>query len=316
MKPKIDKLMSTSRPFLTDGGFETWLFFVEGFDAPEFAANMLLDDPAARAKMREYQNRFLGMAAAADTGYVLDTNTWRGCVSWAEVLGMTQGEFLQLTVDAIDLAREISEDWDGQVDPVLINGVIGPAGDGYDATNAPDQDKSEQLHRPQIDVFADKGVDMVSAITMTNVPEAIGIVRGAAKRGLPVVVSYTVETNGRLPTGDTLAEAIERTDAATDNAPLYYMINCAHPDHFHDLTGSGEDWLRRLGGIRANASRLSHAELDAAETLDDGDPDEFGHLHLSIYDQMPNLRVIGGCCGTDDRHVRCVSQHIHRKSAA
>lgn len=316
MKSKIDKLMSTPRPFLTDGGFETWLFFVEGFEAPEFAANMLLKDPAARAKMREYQNRFLDMAAAADTGYVLDTNTWRGCVSWAEVLGMTQNAFLDLTADAVDLAREIAREWEGRVDPILINGVIGPAGDGYDATSAPDAAVAEKLHQPQTDVLADKGVDVVSAITMTNIPEAIGIVRAAAKRNLPTIVSFTVETDGRLPTGDSLGDAVRATDAATGSAPLYYMINCAHPDHFRDLTGSGEDWLGRLGGLRANASRLSHAELDAAEILDDGDPDEFGHLHLGLFEQVPNLRVVGGCCGTDDRHVRCISHHIHRRSAA
>lgn len=229
---------------------------------------------------------------------------------------MTEEAFLALTADAIDLARNIADEWESKVDPILINGVIGPSGDGYDPTNAPDEYMAERLHQPQVDVFADKRVDMVSALTITNVPEAIGVVRAANNRDLPIVISFTVETDGRLPTGESLADAIGITDAATDATPLYYMINCAHPDHYGSLVASDAAWLQRLGGIRSNASRLSHAELDVAETLDDGDPDEFGHLHLQIFNQMPHLRVIGGCCGTDDRHVQCVSHHLHQKTAA
>jgi homocysteine S-methyltransferase len=316
MNTKIEKLVSSRQPFLTDGGFETWLFFVEGFDAPEFAANLLLDDPKAHARTRAYHDRFLAMAAAAGTGYVLDTNTWRGCVSWAEKLAITEDKILRLTRDGVEAAREIAEAWHGRVDPILINGVIGPSGDGYDATDSPDESTAEALHQPQIDVFAESGVDMISALTITNIPEAIGIVRAAARRGLPIVMSFTLETDGRLPSGDSLADAIGKTDAATDGTPLHYMINCAHPDHFQSVIGSGAAWVERLGGIRANASRLSHAELDNAEVLDDGDPVEFGELYRQLSGVVPHLRVVGGCCGTDHRHVGCVSHHLHRKAAA
>ena len=312
----IEKLLSTTRPFLTDGGFETWMFFVEGFEAPEFAAIMLMDDDTARHKMRAYFERFLAMAEVAGTGFVLDTNTWRGCPGWAPKLGTTADKLLDLSRDAVAFAQDIRSGWAARVSPILVNGVIGPAGDGYASDTGLTNDEAEAMHTPQITVLADAGVDMISALTMTNAGEAIGVARAASNAGLPSVISFTVETDGRLPTGETLADAIAATDAATGHGPLYYMINCAHPDHFQDVLADGEAWTQRIGGLRANASRMSHEELDNSETLDDGNPEEFGTLHAALHSRIPSLRVLGGCCGTDHRHVGCVSTHVHHRSAA
>ena len=312
----VERLLKTSRPFLTDGGFETWLFFQQGFEAPEFAAIVLMDDDAARKAMRRYFDGFLTMAAAGRTGFVLDTNTWRGCTHWGPRLDRSVTELLRLSSDAVNFAIQIRAAWQSQVSPVLVNGVVGPAGDGYAPGSIPKVAEARDMHRPQISTFAQGGVDMVSAITMTNTSEAVGITQAAVEESLPVVVSFTVETDGRLPTGELLGDAIRTVDAATNSAPIYYMVNCAHPDHFRDVIADGKDWVARIGGVRANASRLSHAELDVAETLDDGDPAEFGDLHADLARLLPNLRVVGGCCGTDHRHVGCVSQHLHVKSAA
>lgn len=312
----VQKLLETKRPFLTDGGFETWLFFQQGFEAPEFAAIVLLDDETARQAMRRYFDGFLNMAANAECGFVLDTNTWRGCTHWGPKLNRSESEMLRLSSDGVELAMEIRSQWRARVSPILVNGVVGPAGDGYAPGKVPSIAEVREMHRPQIDIFARAGVDMISAITMTNIVEATGITQLATKVGLPVVISFTVETDGRLPTGEPLGDAISSVDQATHNAPIYYMVNCAHPDHFRDAILSGSDWVNRIGGVRANASRLSHAELDVAEKLDDGDPKEFGKLHAQLNGLLPNLRVVGGCCGTDHRHVGCVSQHLHVKSAA
>ena len=312
----LQKLTTATRPFLTDGGFETWMFFVEGFEAPEFSALVLMDDAVFRDRARAYFDRFLAMAEAAGTGYVLDTNTWRGCIEWAPNLGVTPDDLLRLSRDAVLFAQDIRAHWAGRVNPILVNGVVGPAGDGYVADDAPDAARAAEIHRPQIEVFAKAGVDMVSAITMTNVPESVGIAQDAAACGLPSVISFTVETDGRLPTGETLAEAIRATDEATGQSPLYYMVNCAHPDHFRGALETDGDWLSRIGGLRANASRMSHAELDEQETLDIGDPEEFGGLYGELAALLPSLRVVGGCCGTDHRHVGCVSHHLHRRAAA
>lgn len=312
----FENLFSTNRPFLTDGGFETWLFFQQGFEAPEFAAMVLMDNALARQAMCRYFDDFLQMAEEAKTGFILDTNTWRGCVQWAPKLDKSEEEMLRLSSDAVSLAKQIRDVWQSRVSPILVNGVVGPAGDGYAPGQVPDVAEARELHRPQLKVFAQTGVDMISALTMTNTSEAIGIAQVAAEEGLPSVISFTVETDGQLPTGELLGDAIRHVDEATDNAPAYYMINCAHPDHFSGIISSGEAWISRIGGLRANASRLSHAELDDAETLDEGDPQEFGHLHADLSGLLPKLRVVGGCCGTDHRHVSCVSSHLHGVAAA
>lgn len=307
----IKSLMETKRAFLADGGIETWLFFVEEFEAPEFAALLLMDDVRARDAIRAYFDRFLALAETKSTGFVLDTNTWRACTEWAPKLSISEADVLRLTRDAVTFAKEIRSDWIGKVSPILLNGVVGPAGDGYDATGAPDAAAGQRMHTPQIDVMAQEGVDMISAITMTNSGEAIGVARAVRRHGIPCVVSFTTETDGLLPSGETLQEAIEATDAATGNAPIYYMINCAHPDHFSSVLNGDASWKHRIGGVRANASRLSHAELDQSTELDEGDPDEFGRLYSELSKKLPALRVFGGCCGSDHRHIDCASHHLH-----
>jgi S-methylmethionine-dependent homocysteine/selenocysteine methylase len=144
---------------------------------------------------------------------------------------------------------------------------------------------------------------MVCAITLTYAEEAIGIVKTAGKHGIPVAIGFTTETDGRLPSGQALHDAIEEVDAATNSAAAYFMVNCAHTEHFDDALQAGERWTARVRGIRANASRLSHAELDEAEELDDGDPSEFGRLYRRLRKRLPHLSVFGGCCGTDHRHI-------------
>lgn len=307
----IENLLRAERPYLTDGGMETWLFFQQGFEVPEFAAILLMDDDRARQALRGYFNDFLVMAEKARTGFVLDTNSWRGCVEWAPKLGISADELLRLSGEAANFAQSLRSEWAGRVSDIILNGVVGPAGDGYAPGRLPTIAQAQEMHHPQVRTLARAGVDMISAITMTNIAEAIGVVRAAAAENLPVVVSFTVETDGRLPTGDMLDEAIAAVDEATGSRPAYYMVNCAHPDHFRDALASGASWTGRIGGLRANASRLSHEELDQSETLDEGDPEEFGLLYRQLEHFLPNLRVVGGCCGTDHRHIQCASRHLH-----
>lgn len=306
----IEMLTNTDRRFLTDGGFETSMFFHEGLDAPEFAAIVLMDNQDARKAMRRYFDRFLHMAENVGAGFVLDTNTWRGCVRWGSKLGVSSEDMIRLNRDAVGFAKEIQAAWQSRVSPILLNGVVGPAGDGYAPDRIPNVTEALSLHRPQIGVFAQENVDLISALTMTNVAEATAICMAAKEKQLPVVISFTVETDAHLPSGESLGDAIDAVDKATESAPLYYMVNCAHPDHFRSAIKQDERWVTRIGGVRANASRLSHAELDQAETLDEGNPSEFGELHAELIRLLPNLRVLGGCCGTDHRHVECVASHM------
>jgi homocysteine S-methyltransferase len=176
--------------------------------------------------------------------------------------------------------------------------------------------EAKEYHGRQIALYKAQGVDMITALTMTNVPEAIGITQAAQAEALPVAISFTVETNGMLPTGDSLEHAIAAVDAATHCGPVYYMINCAHPTHFETCLTSGGSWTQRVRGLRANASKRSHAELDEATELDAGDPNELAQLYQTLRSTLPQLNVLGGCCGTDLRHIKAIAHAILRPHQA
>ncbi|MCQ0092251.1 homocysteine S-methyltransferase family protein [Roseovarius sp. M141] len=296
--------------FLTDAGFETSMLFHKGFDMPYFAFFPMLRTVEGRAAMKDYFAQFMETARQNDAGFVLDTNTWRANPDWAGLLGHDRHDLAAINREAVTFADELRREFGADMN-VLINGVIGPRGDGYDPSTIMSADDAEAYHGFQIDVLADSGADMVSALTMTNTFEAIGIARAAGKAGVPCVISFTLETDGRLPTGETLGDAIGEVDANCEVKPAYYMINCAHPDHFRGMLEQGGAWANRICGVRANASRMSHAELDQCEVLDDGNPQELGQQYAVLAQLLPKLNVFGGCCGTDHRHVAQICEAVH-----
>lgn len=289
--------------FLTDGGAETTLIFHEGFELPHFAAFVLVEDDAGQDALRRYYNRYAAIARANGAGFILESPTWRASTDWAARLGYSREQLAETNRRAIALMGEIRDGLRGHEKPVVISGQMGPRGDGYDPSLIMSPDEAETYHRDQIRAFAEADADMVTALTMTNVDEATGLARAARATGMPVVISFTLETDGRLPTGQSLKDAIEQVDADTDGAPAYFMINCAHPIHFESTIDTDQAWVKRIRGIRANASTRSHAELDAAPDLDDGNPEEFGHQYAAIRARHPHVNVLGGCCGTDHRHM-------------
>ena len=292
--------------FLTDGGLETTLIYHHGWELPLFEAFVLLESERGRAALRDYFDRYVPLAVGRGHGFLLESPTWRANPDWAAKAAIGLERLAGINRAAIALMREIRDAYETPTSPIVISGCIGPRGDGYDPGRLMSAEAAESYHGWQVGILAATSADLVSAITMTNVPEAIGIARAAWRAGLPCVVSFTVETDGRLPTGDPLGAAIEAVDAATDGAPVYYMINCAHPTHFEHVLDAGAAWTQRLGGVRANASRRSHAELDQACELDSGDPEELGRLYARLRRRLPGLRVLGGCCGTDHRHVAAI----------
>jgi S-methylmethionine-dependent homocysteine/selenocysteine methylase len=294
---------SGDRLFITDGGMETTLIFHRGLDLPSFAAFDLLKDEDGVAALRDYYEPYIAVARERGVGAVLDTPTWRASADWGAVLGYSPAQLDAANRRAVELGEEVRASAAAHDVAILVNGAVGPRGDGYDPATLMSADEAEHYHRAQVETFADTGADMVTALTMTHAEEAIGIARAAASAGVPAAISFTVETDGRLPNGRPLGEAIEQVDADTGAAPIYYMLNCAHPTHFAPALEDGGAWVRRIGGLRANASRQSHAELDEAETLDEGDPVELGDDHRALKERLPSVRVVGGCCGTDHRHV-------------
>ncbi|WP_099866290.1 homocysteine S-methyltransferase family protein [Pararhizobium haloflavum] len=293
--------------FLTDGGMETTLIFHDGIDLPHFAAFILLDTAEGRQALDAYYRRYLNLARAQGTGFILDSATWRANPDWGEKLGYDAVRLADANRRSIDMLAAIREDFDRPGAAHVISGAIGPRGDGYKAGRM-NAAEAEDYHSAQIAAFASTEADMVSGFTITNVEEAVGIARAAAARAMPVVISFTVETDGRLITGPTIAEAIEQTDEATLAAPAYYMINCAHPTHFADQLARSGRWRARIGGLRANASTKSHAELDESPTLDPGDPHDLGERYRQLMRLLPSLRVMGGCCGTDHRHLAAICE--------
>ncbi|BBZ15948.1 homocysteine S-methyltransferase family protein [Mycolicibacterium gadium] len=294
--------------FVTDGGLETELVFHDGIDLPAFAAFPLLDTPDTRDRLRRYYDGYLAIARRHGAGFVVETPTWRANRDWAAQLGYSPERLDALNRSAVELAEEVRAAATAEGLTAVVSGCVGPRGDGYDPRDAMTAEDAERYHAVQIATFADTTADQVTAITMTNVAEGIGVVRAAAAAGIPAAVSFTVETDGRLPTGQPLHEAIEQVDAETDGGAAYFMVNCAHPTHFADALGRDGAWRSRIVGLRANASSKSHAELDESTELDEGDPDDLGARHAALQDRLPAVTVLGGCCGTDARHVAAICE--------
>ncbi len=309
--------MSTNQPvfpphdgavLLTDGGLETTLVFLEGVDLPCFAAFPLLLSENGRRQLERYFESYLRTARERRVGFILDTPTWRANPDWGEKLGFTPQDLADINRQAVAWAANLRKRHAENSAGVVINGVVGPRGDGYQPGRQMSAHEAEDYHALQIEAFRQSGVDLVSAITMNYAEEAIGIARAAGAAGLPVVVSFTVETDGRLASDESLQSAIERTEDATGSAPAYYMINCAHPAHFEHVLADGAAWTSRIRGLRANASQKSHVELDEAVELDPGDPADLGQRYRILRGRLKNLSVLGGCCGTDHRHIMAICE--------
>jgi S-methylmethionine-dependent homocysteine/selenocysteine methylase len=293
--------------FLTDGGIETTLIFLEGLDLPDFAAFDLLKRPDGEAALRKYFRTYAALAKRFGTGLILEAATWRANPDWGTRLGYSREGLTTANLKAIRLLERIRDEFEDARTRVVLSGCVGPRGDGYNPAFKMSERDAESYHAEQIGTFAASAADMVTAITMNYVEEAVGIARAAKVAGMPVVISFTVETDGKLVTGQTLGDAIAFVDSATSAYPAYYMINCAHPTHFESALEAGEPWLERIRGLRTNASHKSHAELNESPELDSGNPVELGQEHARLLERLPRLNVIGGCCGTDHRHVEQIA---------
>ncbi|MBB6626177.1 homocysteine S-methyltransferase family protein [Nocardioides sp. KIGAM211] len=285
--------------FATDGGLETDLIFHHGVDLPEFAAFPLVDDARGRELLTAYFDGYADVARRAGVGLLLETPTWRANPDWGARVGYDAAALDRVNRASVELMRGIRGRHDDLSD-VLLGGTIGPRGDGYRAGERADPDEAQAYHAPQVRAFADAGADLVTAYTLTGPEEAVGIVRAAREAGLPVAISFTVETDGRLPDGTPLVAAVEGVDEVA--APDYFLVNCAHPTHVAPGLDGGA-WTSRILGLRPNASTLTHAELDEAEELDDGDLGELTAAYAALVPALPAVTVLGGCCGTDARHV-------------
>jgi homocysteine S-methyltransferase len=298
--------------FIADGGIETALIFGQGLELPCFAAFVLLDNEAGRDALRRYYEPFLALAHEYEVGFILDTPTWRASAAWAAKLGYSAEGLAEANRASSAFVEKLRSEYANERTPIVTCGAVGPRGDGYRADEMMSSVQAERYHSEQIGVFAETTLDMVTAMTLAYADEAVGAVRAASVLELPIAVSFTVETDGRLPSGQQLKHAVEYVDAETDSGAAYFMVNCAHPTHFAGAFDEGGPWLDRVAGIRANASAKSHAELDEADELDPGDPVELAAQYVELRSRLQNLSVVGGCCGTDHRHVREMCRSLCR----
>lgn len=296
--------------FLTDGGLETTLVFHEGIDLPEFAAFVLMQNDEGKAVLENYFHKYLAIAKEHGVGLILETPTWRASSKWGAILGHSEEALASVNRNAIDFLIRVRDEHENDKTKIVISGSIGPKGDGYVIDERMTPDSAENYHAIQIATFSQTDADLVTAFTLSYAEEAIGMVRAAQSVTMPIVIGFTVETDGQLPSGVSIKDAIEAVDKATRNYTAYYMINCAHPTHFQESLSGDESWKQRIRAVRANASTRSHAELDGADELDDGNPSELGRQYKALRNQLENLNVVGGCCGTDHRHVEAICKSL------
>lgn len=297
--------------FLTDAGIETDIIFNKGVEIREFAAHTLLAEESGREVLRDYFRGFLTLAKEMNAGFQLDSQTWKAHMHWAKDLDESEEDLKRANHDAIAFIAGLREEFKDNAKAIVLNALIGPRGDAYAPEEEVAAKEAEEYHSKQMSWLADTDVDMVSALTFTQSDEAIGAARAAKKYGLPIMVSFTVETDGKLPTGQPLGEAIKTVDEATDSCPAFYMVNCAHPTHFANVLDDAS-WTERIRGLRCNASKMSHAELDEAEELDAGDPQELASDYVALTEKMPWINVFGGCCGSDLRHVTEIARKVRK----
>lgn len=292
---------------LTDAGLETVILFEEGINLPCFAAFPLVDSDEGRAALRRYYTPFLELARDRGAPLVLSTPTWRANSDWGRLLGYEASELAGANRRAVAFVEDVRDEVlePAERDDVVVEGCIGPRSDAYGPAALMDASEAERYHAEQLRTFAETGCAQVSALTLSYPEEAIGIARAAEAVGLPLVVGFTVETDGRLPNGASIEEAVDAVDSATDGCVRAFMINCAHPTHFADALPEGGA-RGRIRALRANASTRSHAELDDAEELDSGDPADLAEGYVALRSELPELEVLGGCCGTDIRHVTAI----------
>jgi len=303
----------TSRLFLTDGGTETWLIHKRGHELPNFSAFHLLRNPDATEDIRSYYRASASIAVEHGTAFIFDSLTYRASRDWGDLLGYSAGALADANLQALELYREVADEVGLAHGDVVISGCIGPKGDAYERNDNLTADGAQEYHQAQIDTFASGQADLVTALSLSSSQEAIGIVRAAASAGLPAVISFTVWNNQRLGGGESLRAAIETVDDATGSAAAFFMINCSHPVDFEPAL-EDEDWVTRVHGFRANASKQEHSILSLTDHLDEGNPDELAGQYAELRSRFPHMNVFGGCCGTDFAHLQAISSALQPAS--
>lgn len=296
----------TVRDSIADGGIETTLMDRLGQELREFAAFELLATAEGREALRTYYGEYVDLAAQQQRPLVLDTPTWRANADWGDRLGYDLEDLDAINADAVALVRQVIEDAETEGVTVEVNGCVGPRyDDHYASQDNMTAEESESYYGVQVRALAAAGADRITLVTTMSVAEGIGVVRAAVAERIPVAVSFVVGDDGRLASGDSVAEAIAQIDAATDAVALGYLVNCAHPSEVEQgLAACADDaYLNRIIGFRLNAAKEHEPESPER-------PENFAELQAGLKRYARNATVFGGCCGTDVQHIRALDAYL------
>lgn len=302
--------MGSGEIFLTEGGSETEIMYRHGFELPEFAMFPLLDNPKAVSAMHGIFSKQLDVAAEFGLSFLLSGLDYRASPDWGAKLGYSPTALAEANTAAIDFLRDVAKGYEGQVPRLLFGGILGPRGDAYGLNREITADVAEEYHAVQLETLKLAGVDFACAMTFNNIPESVGAARAAAKIGVPLSVSLTLDSTHRLKSGPSLADAITEIDAQTGNdAPDFYLLNCSHPLEYEPALET-EDWINRLRGVRPNASKMEKIALCKLGHIEEGNPVELGSQLRSLSERYPHMDIFGGCCGTGHSHLREIAKAL------
>lgn len=297
------------RFYLSEGGTETEFMYKHGFELPHFAMFPLLDNPKASAKMKDMFRSYLDVAADHNFCALMGGLDYRASPDWGELLGYSPAGLADANLQSIEFLRDVASEYSSDIPETLIQGLIGPRGDAYARNESITESEAEDYHAVQLETLKKADVDLALAMTFNNIPESVGVARAAAKIGVPLGISLSLDSNSKLNSGPSLADAITTIDKETDQSPEFYLINCSHPLEYEPAIEPG-DWVKRIRGVRPNASKMEKIALCKIGHLEDGDPEELGVLCGDLAQRYPHMDIWGGCCGTWNNHLDQIARNV------
>lgn len=297
---RIIDIINKDDIIITDGGLETTLIYKYNIELPYFSCINLLKTDSGRNIIYNCLLNYVNISEKYNVNIIIETPTWRCSKKWSKLLNCENSDIEKINREAVNIVKSIKKN----NKKIIISGNIGPIDDGYVISNKLTIEELKEYHSEQIYILANENVDIISAFTINYVEEAIGITLVCKDINIPLVISFTLNIDGKLPSGMTLEDSIKYIDKYTNYYPMYYMINCAHPKHFISLfKDNNSDWIKRIKGIRSNASDKSHEELNNSKKLDIGNIVELSNYCKNIRKENKHINIFGGCCGTDENHV-------------
>ena len=272
---------------------------------PRLENALLIYDRIGKTESVQICNDYISVAHKAGRPIFIGTPTWRANKERLSEAGVSSN----VNRDAVDFMKRLRSEWSSWKENIPIAGLIGCKNDCYKPVEGISLRDAYDFHSWQIEKLAEPGVDFLLAATIPTLPEATGIALAMAQTGIPYMISFVINREGTILAGNSLEQCINEIDVASGKPPLGYMINCAYPS-FLNAHIQPKAVLSRLIGFQANASSLDHAELEGSATLQVEKIAEWGEEMINL-NRTYGVKILGGCCGTDARHLQYIVDNIN-----